>query len=92
MSAGDVRGVVVHTVARMMALGGAGDVVVSATVRDVLDGTGLALRGLWAATSSRACPGERQLYRSSSAPDQFCVTRLSTWSATIRRWIWLVPS
>src|SRR3954452_20825310 len=39
MSANDVRGVVVHTVARMMALGDSGDVIVSTTVRDVLDGT-----------------------------------------------------
>lgn len=65
MSAGDVRGVVVHATARMMALAGAGEVVVSATVRDLLDGTDLqfddfglhALKGL---------PGERHLYRLSS--------------------------
>src|SRR5262249_47762859 len=39
--AGDVRGVSVHTTARLMALGGPGDVVVSATVRDLLDGSEL---------------------------------------------------
>ncbi|MFN2484805.1 MAG: adenylate/guanylate cyclase domain-containing protein [Candidatus Limnocylindria bacterium] len=38
-SAGDVRGIAVHTAARIMALAGPDDVLVSATIRDVLDGT-----------------------------------------------------
>ncbi len=62
MSAGDVRGVVVHMVARMMALGGAGDVVVSTTVRDVLDGTDLAFED-FGRHELKGLPGERQLFR-----------------------------
>ena len=62
LSAGDVRGVVVHTVARMMALGGAGDVVVSTTVRDVLDGTDFDFED-FGRHELKGLPGERQLYR-----------------------------
>ncbi|HEY5488917.1 MAG TPA: adenylate/guanylate cyclase domain-containing protein [Candidatus Limnocylindrales bacterium] len=66
MSAGDVRGVVVHATARMMALAGADEVLVSATVRDLLDGTELAFEdfGLHAL---KGLPGERHLYRVSPA-------------------------
>lgn len=61
LTAGDVRGVVVHTVARMMALASGSELVVSATVRDLIDATDIefddfgvhALKGL---------PTERQLY------------------------------
>ena len=38
-SAGDVRGIAVHTAARIMALAGPDEVLVSATIRDLLDGT-----------------------------------------------------
>lgn len=62
MTAGDVRGVVVHTVARMMALAGPNDVVVSATVRDMLDGTDL-LFDDFGSHVLKGLPGERQLYR-----------------------------
>ena len=39
--AGDVRGIAVHTAARIMSAAGSGEVLVSATVIDLLDGTGL---------------------------------------------------
>lgn len=39
--AGDVRGIAVHTAARIMAAAGSGEVLVSATVLDLLDGSGL---------------------------------------------------
>jgi class 3 adenylate cyclase len=62
LSAGDVRGVVVHATARMMALAGAGEVVVSATVRDLLDGSGLEFDDFGLHTL-KGLPGERHLYR-----------------------------
>lgn len=62
MTAGDVRGVVVHTVARMMALAGSNEVVVSATVRELLDGTDLLFDDFGSHTL-KGLPGERQLYR-----------------------------
>jgi class 3 adenylate cyclase len=62
LSAGDVRGVVVHAVARMMALGSAGDVIVSTTVRDVLDGTDLQFEDL-GRHELKGLPGDRQLYK-----------------------------
>src|SRR3954469_8901474 len=62
MSAGDVRGVVVLMVARMMALASAGDVIVSTTVRDVLDGTDLGFED-FGRHELKGLAGERQLYR-----------------------------
>jgi class 3 adenylate cyclase len=62
MSAGDVRGVVVHTVARMMALAGRGEVIVSTTVRDVLDGTDFEFDD-FGRHELKGLPGQRQLYR-----------------------------
>jgi class 3 adenylate cyclase len=62
MTAGDVRGVVVHMVARMMALGGGGDVIVSTTVRDVLDGTDFDFED-FGRHELKGIPGTRQLYR-----------------------------
>ena len=61
LAAGDVRGVAVHAAARIMALASPDDVWVSATVRELVDGTGLEfvdcglheLKGL---------QGQRQLY------------------------------
>ncbi|MDP8904294.1 MAG: adenylate/guanylate cyclase domain-containing protein [Chloroflexota bacterium] len=58
---GDVRGLAVHTAARILDLAQPGEVVVSSTVRELVDGTALefedhgihALRGL---------PGQRRLY------------------------------
>lgn len=59
---GDVRGLAVHTTARIMALAGPDDVWVSATVRELVDGTGLEFvdTGLH---ELKGIPGRRQLYR-----------------------------
>jgi class 3 adenylate cyclase len=62
MSSGDVRGVAVHAAARMMSLAGPGDVVVSATVRDLVDGSGLEFEDL-GLHELKGLPGQRQLYR-----------------------------
>ena len=58
---GDVRGVAVHAAARIMALASPDDVWVSATVRELVDGTGLEFAdcGLH---ELKGLPGERQLY------------------------------
>jgi class 3 adenylate cyclase len=58
---GDVRGLAVHTAARIMALASPDDVWVSATVRELVDGTGLDFddRGLH---ELKGIPGQRQLY------------------------------
>jgi len=68
LSAGDVRGVAVHATARMMALAGAGEVVVSTTVHDLLDGSGLDFEDFGVHTL-KGLPGERQLYRLKAAAD-----------------------
>jgi class 3 adenylate cyclase/mannose-6-phosphate isomerase-like protein (cupin superfamily) len=62
LAPGDVRGVAVHTAARIMALAEPGDIWVSATVHDLVDGTGLDFedRGRHVL---KGIPGERQLYR-----------------------------
>ncbi len=67
MSAGDVRGVVVHATARMMALAGADEVIVSSTVRDLLDGSELSFED-FGLHELKGLPGERHLYRVSGAP------------------------
>jgi class 3 adenylate cyclase len=60
--AGDIRGIAVHTAARIMALAGPGEILVSATVMDVLDGSGLTFddAGLH---ELKGLHGARQLYR-----------------------------
>jgi class 3 adenylate cyclase len=61
LAPGDVRGVAVHTAARIMALAGPDEIWVSATVRDLVDGTGLDFedRGSY---ELKGIPGERQLF------------------------------
>lgn len=61
-TAGDVRGVVVHTAARMMALAGPGALIVSTTVRDLLDGSSYELDD-FGVHALKGLPNERQLYR-----------------------------
>jgi class 3 adenylate cyclase len=58
---GDVRGVAVHAAARIMALASPDEVWVSATVRELVDGTGLEFedRGLH---ELKGLSGQRQLY------------------------------
>jgi class 3 adenylate cyclase len=60
-TAGDVRGVAVHMTARMMALAGGDEIVVSSTVRDVLDGSGLDFED-FGLHELKGLPGQRQLY------------------------------
>jgi class 3 adenylate cyclase len=58
----DVRGVAVHAAARVMSLAAAGEVLVSSTTADLVEGSGLALED--AGTHDlRGLPGRRQLYR-----------------------------
>jgi class 3 adenylate cyclase len=63
--AGDVRGIAVHTAARIMAVAGSGEILISATVMDLLDGSGLTFEdaGLHAL---KGLHGSRQLYRLAS--------------------------
>jgi class 3 adenylate cyclase len=58
----DVRGVAVHAASRIAALAGPGEVLVSATVRDLMDGSDLEFEdaGLH---ELKGLPGARQLYR-----------------------------
>lgn len=62
LAAGDVRGLAVHAAARMMATAEPGDVVVSATVRDLVDGTDLVFED-YGLHELKGLPGQRQLYR-----------------------------
>ncbi len=62
LAAGDVRGLAVHAAARMMATAKPGDVVVSATVRDLVDGTDLVFED-YGLHELKGLPGQRQLYR-----------------------------
>jgi class 3 adenylate cyclase len=68
----DVRGLAVHTAARVMSLGGADDVMVSSTTHDLLEGSDLALED--AGTHDlKGLPGARRVYR--LLPDQVLQAR-----------------
>jgi class 3 adenylate cyclase len=62
ITAGDLRGIAVHTAARIMAEAGSGEILVSATVMDLVDGSGLAFEdaGL---RELKGLAGKRQLFR-----------------------------
>lgn len=60
--AGNVRGVAVHTAARVLALSGPGEVIVSATTHALTDGSGLEFEDAGKHTL-KGLTGERQLYR-----------------------------
>jgi class 3 adenylate cyclase/mannose-6-phosphate isomerase-like protein (cupin superfamily) len=62
ISTGDVRGVTVHATSRIMDLAGPGEVVVSSTVRELAEGTGLEFEDI-GLHKLRGMPGQRQLYR-----------------------------
>jgi class 3 adenylate cyclase len=62
VAAGDVRGLAVHTVARIAAAAGPGEVLVSSTVREVLDGSTLTFEDA-GEHELKGLPGRRQLYR-----------------------------
>lgn len=59
---GDIRGLAVHAAARIAALAGPGQVVVSATVRDFLDGSSLEFED-HGQHELKGLPGTRQLFR-----------------------------
>jgi class 3 adenylate cyclase len=58
----DIRGLTVHTAARVMALGGADDVMVSSTTHDLLEGTNLTLEDT-GTHELKGLPGPRTVYR-----------------------------
>jgi class 3 adenylate cyclase len=62
LTASDVRGVAVHAAARMMALAERGGIIVPATVRDLLEDSGLDFEDL-GQHSLKGLPGKRQLFR-----------------------------
>jgi class 3 adenylate cyclase len=62
LAAGDVRGLAVHAAARIAGAAEAGQVVVSATVRDLLDGTGLTFQD-HGEHQLKGLPGKRSLFR-----------------------------
>ena len=60
--AGDVRGIAVHTAARLMYLAGPDEVIVSSTTRDLIEGSGLVVEK--AGTHElKGPPGSRQVFR-----------------------------
>lgn len=67
VTADDLRGIAVHTTARIMAIAGAGEVLVSATVMDLVDGSGLDFDD--AGTHElKGFAGKRQLFRLVGTP------------------------
>lgn len=64
----NVRGVAVHTAARVMALAGPNEVVISSTTRDLLEGSGLVLDDA-GAHQLKGLSGARQVFRLRTAPE-----------------------
>jgi class 3 adenylate cyclase len=58
----DVRGLAVHTAARVMNVAGPNEIFVSATIRDLVDGSGLSFEDA-GAHELKGLEGSRQLYR-----------------------------
>jgi class 3 adenylate cyclase len=63
----DVRGIAVHTASRIMAIAAPGEVYVSATVLDLVDGSGLTFEDA-GVHELKGLHGARQLYRLAEAP------------------------
>jgi len=61
LEAGDIRGLAVHMAARVMAVAGPGEVVVSATTQELLAGTNLRFRDL-GSHELKGISGPRQLF------------------------------
>jgi len=61
MMGDDVGGIAVHIGARVAALAGAGEVLVSSTVKDLVAGSGLAF-GARGSQSLKGIPGEWQIF------------------------------
>ena len=64
----DVRGLAVHTAARVMALGGPGDVMVSSTTGDLLEGSGVTLEDA-GEHELKGLPGPRRVFRLQRSPN-----------------------
>jgi class 3 adenylate cyclase len=64
----DARGLAVHAAARVMSFAGAGEVVVSSTTKDLLDGSGLVLEDAGAHVL-KGIAGERHLFRLAGPTD-----------------------
>jgi class 3 adenylate cyclase len=62
LTADDVRGIAVHTAARIMAVAESGEILVSSTVMDLLDGSGLTFEDA-GIHELKGLHGARQLYR-----------------------------
>ncbi len=62
MTPDDIRGIAVHTVARIMGVAGPGEILVSATVMDLVDGSGLQFEDV-GVFELKGLHGARQLYR-----------------------------
>lgn len=65
VTADDVRGIAVHTAARIMAVAGPGEILVSATVMDLVDGSSLVFDDA-GMHELKGLHGARQLYRLSA--------------------------
>jgi class 3 adenylate cyclase len=59
---GDVRGIAVHTAARLMSVAGPDEVIVSSTTRDLVEGSGLVLEDA-GAHELKGLAGSRQAFR-----------------------------
>jgi class 3 adenylate cyclase len=59
---GNARGVAVHAAARIMALAGGGEVLVSSTTRDLLEGSGIDLVAA-GSHALKGLTGQREVYR-----------------------------
>jgi class 3 adenylate cyclase len=66
VTAGDVRGIAVHIAARIMAEAGSGEILVSATVMDLVDGSDLVFEDA-GIHELKGVHGARQLYRLAAA-------------------------
>ena len=62
VTADDIRGIAVHTASRIASVAGAGDVLVSPTVRDLVEGSGLVFEDA-GVHELKGLPGARQLFR-----------------------------
>ena len=64
---GNARGLAVHTAARVMSLGSGGEVLVSGTTRDLLDGSGVELEHA-GSYEMKGLTGERDVFRVQATP------------------------
>ena len=63
----DARGLAVHAAARVMSFAGSGEVLVSSTTKDLLEGSGLALEDA-GAHELKGIAGKRHLFRLATPP------------------------